>query len=141
MDILGIGPMELFFVILIALIIMGPKDMQKAGRTIGKWLNSVVRSDSWKIVKQASNKIKYLPNELMREAGIEELNKISNEIKSDVKKGMSTDFEDPFEAWKQKHPDLKTINPTGSTQKQEETLEDKEIDNSEGEDQKGMEIQ
>ena len=36
MEFLGIGPSELIFVFIIALIILGPKDMQKAGKTIGK---------------------------------------------------------------------------------------------------------
>ena len=35
MEILGIGPMELFFIVLLAMIILGPKDMVKAGRTLG----------------------------------------------------------------------------------------------------------
>ena len=33
MEILGIGPSELLFIVLIAIIVLGPKDMQKAGRT------------------------------------------------------------------------------------------------------------
>ncbi len=118
MDILGIGPMELFFVIMIALIIMGPKDMQKTGKTLGKWLNRFVRSDSWKIVKQTSNKIKYLPNELMREAGIDELKNVSREINSDLKKEVISDFEDPFKDWKKQKPDLKSILPHQVDEKQ-----------------------
>jgi Sec-independent protein translocase protein TatA len=34
MEILGIGMSELVFVVIIALIVLGPKDMQKAGKTI-----------------------------------------------------------------------------------------------------------
>ena len=41
MEILGIGASELIFIILIAIIILGPKDMQKAGRTIGRCLKSI----------------------------------------------------------------------------------------------------
>jgi Sec-independent protein translocase protein TatA len=130
MDILGVGPMELFFVLIIALIIMGPKDMQKAGKTLGKWLNNFVRSDSWKIVKQASNKIKYLPNELMREAGIDELNKMSREINSDLKKEISTEMEDPFKAWKEQHPDSKKILPPKVDEESNELTDSKKEDNS-----------
>jgi len=118
MDILGVGPMELFFVIVIALIIMGPKDIQKTGKTLGKWLNNFVRSDSWKIVKQTSNKIKYLPNELMREAGIDELKNVSREINSDLKKEVISDFEDPFKDWKKQKTDLKSIFPPQVDEKQ-----------------------
>ena len=38
MEILGIGPLELIFILLIALIVLGPGDMVKTGRTIGRFL-------------------------------------------------------------------------------------------------------
>ncbi len=81
MEILGIGMPELIFVIIIALIILGPKDMQKAGKTIGKFLRSVIMSDGWKIFQQTSRDLRTLPNRLMREAN-EDLDKITREIKS-----------------------------------------------------------
>lgn len=71
MEILGIGAPELIFVIIIALIVLGPKDMQKAGRTIGRWLNQLVRSDGWKAFQQTSREIRNLPTNLMREANLE----------------------------------------------------------------------
>ena len=74
MEFLGIGPSELIFVFIIALIILGPKDMQKAGKTIGKWMRDIVTSDGWKIFQQTSREIRTLPTRLMREAN-EELNK------------------------------------------------------------------
>jgi Sec-independent protein translocase protein TatA len=73
MEILGIGPLELLFIILLALIILGPKDLEKTGKSIGKGLTKLVKSDTWKTVQQASEKVKSLPNELMREAGMEEI--------------------------------------------------------------------
>jgi len=71
MEILGIGPSELLFIIIIALIVLGPKDMQKAGKTVGRWLNSIVRSDGWKAFQQTSKEIRTLPTKLMREANME----------------------------------------------------------------------
>lgn len=79
MEILGVGPSELVFIVIIALIILGPKDMQKAGRTIGKFLRDVVTSDAWKMFQQTSRELKTLPNRLMREAN-DEVNKIGNEL-------------------------------------------------------------
>ena len=73
MDILGIGIPELVFIVLIALIVLGPKDMQKAGDVIGKQLRKVVTSPEWRAVKDASKEAQALPNKWMREAGIEEL--------------------------------------------------------------------
>lgn len=93
MEILGIGPLELFFILLIALIVLGPGDMVKAGRTLGRFLRKVVTSPEWRTVQKASRELKYLPNRLMREANLEDLskdlsdiNKIGGQISSDVKK-------------------------------------------------------
>jgi Sec-independent protein translocase protein TatA len=72
MDIFGIGPLEVFFILLIALIIFGPSDMVKAGRTIGSFLRKLITSPSWRLVQQTSNDLRHLPNKLIREAGMEE---------------------------------------------------------------------
>lgn len=79
MEILGIGFSELFFILIIAIIILGPKDMQKAGRTIGRWLNQLVRSDGWKVFQKTSTEIRNLPRNLMREANME-LQDVDKEI-------------------------------------------------------------
>lgn len=72
MEILGIGPMEMLLILVIALIVMGPNDMVKTGRTVGKFLRQVVKSPIWQAVQQTSRDLRYLPNKLMREAGMEE---------------------------------------------------------------------
>jgi sec-independent protein translocase protein TatB len=71
MEIFGIGASELIFIFIIALIVLGPKEMQKAGRTIGRWLNQLVRSDSWKVFQRTSAELRNLPRNLMREANME----------------------------------------------------------------------
>jgi hypothetical protein len=80
------------------LIVLGPGDMVKAGRTLGRFLRKVVTSPEWRTVQKASRELKYLPNRLMREANLEDLskdlsdiNKIGGQISSDVKK-MEIDF-------------------------------------------------
>jgi len=88
MEILGVGPLELFFIILIALIIFGPQDMVKAGRSMGRFLRKLVTSDEWRTITNASRELSNLPTKLMREAGIEEdeLRQISREVNlSEVK--------------------------------------------------------
>lgn len=72
MELLGIGPLEFIFILLIALIILGPSDMIKAGRTIGRFLRQLVTSPNWRVFTQASREIRNLPNKLMREAGLDE---------------------------------------------------------------------
>jgi Sec-independent protein translocase protein TatA len=86
MEILGIGPLELLLIILIALIILGPKDLIKTGKSLGHGLNKLVKSDAWKTARQASEKVRSLPNELMREAGLEDMKKsLDSEVIQPVK--------------------------------------------------------
>jgi sec-independent protein translocase protein TatB len=73
MNILGVGPLEFFLILIIALIIMGPNDMAKAGRTLGKFLRKVVTSPEWRTLLQASREMRNIPTRLMREAGIDEI--------------------------------------------------------------------
>lgn len=92
MEILGIGPLELLFILLIALIVLGPQDMAKAGRSLGHFLRKIVTSPEWRTVQKASRELRYLPNRLMREAAMEDLskdlsdiNKIGGQISQEVK--------------------------------------------------------
>ncbi len=81
MDFLGIGPLELMFVILIALIVIGPKDMTKTARSAGRYLNRMYRSETWRTLTQASRTLQTLPNRLAREAQLEELEEIRKDLK------------------------------------------------------------
>jgi Sec-independent protein translocase protein TatA len=72
MEFLGIGPMELFFIILIAIIILGPRDMVKAGRTIGRFLRDIMKSDYYRAFMSSSREIRDLPTRLIREANLED---------------------------------------------------------------------
>jgi len=83
MEFLGIGINELVFILIIALIVLGPKDMQKAGKTIGRWMRDIITSDGWKVFQQTSRELRTLPNRLMREAN-DEVNQINNEMNNAV---------------------------------------------------------
>jgi sec-independent protein translocase protein TatB len=69
MEILGIGPLELLFILLIALILLGPNDMVKAGRALGRLMRKTILSPTFLDMQRT---IRNLPNELMRQAGLEE---------------------------------------------------------------------
>jgi len=71
MEILGIGPLEFLLIILIALIVFGPKDLVKSGRTLGRFLNKVINSPEWRSLLQVSREVRNLPTRLMREANLE----------------------------------------------------------------------
>lgn len=91
MEILGVGPSELLFIVILALIILGPRDMQRAGRTLGRWLRHVVTSDGWKFFQQTSREIQTLPNRLMREAALEELKEMEKDLRQPLEPGSASD--------------------------------------------------
>ncbi len=88
MEILGIGPLEALFILLIALIAVGPKDLGKAARSAGRMLNQLYKSEAWQNLGEASRSIRTLPNRLAREAALEELAQVKREMEEGVTSGI-----------------------------------------------------
>lgn len=91
MDIFGIGPTELVFIILLALILLGPKEMEKAGRTVGRFLRDMTKSEGWQAFRDTSRELRNLPNRLMREANIEDLQKDVGKIGKEIEKSATVE--------------------------------------------------
>lgn len=72
MEVFGIGPLELLFILIIMLVVLGPKDMVKTGRRLGRMLRDLVRSPAWNAMMNTSREIRDLPTRLVRESGLEE---------------------------------------------------------------------
>jgi len=85
MEILGVGIPEMAFIVLIALILLGPKDMIAASRTLGSFLRKFLTSPTWLAMRRTGEELQQLPTKLVREAGLEELQKevqsVTNQIK------------------------------------------------------------
>lgn len=72
MQLFGIGPLELLLILVIAVIVLGPKGMVTAAREAGKMVRKIIRSPLWREVVDTSNEIRELPRKIVREAGIEQ---------------------------------------------------------------------
>ena len=96
MDFLGIGPLELVLILIIALIVLGPNDMVKTGRTIGKFLRQIVTSPTWRTVTRTTNELRTLPNKLIREAGLEEQ---TQELRNLTKNANLKQWQQDVSAW------------------------------------------
>jgi Sec-independent protein translocase protein TatA len=77
MNLFGIGIPEILFILFLALLIFGPKDLEKTGRTLGRSLNKLVRSDTWRAIQQTGRELKNLPTRLMRESGMEDMKRMT----------------------------------------------------------------
>jgi sec-independent protein translocase protein TatA len=71
MKIFGIGLLELVFLLLLALVIFGPKDLQKMASSLGHTLNKWVSSELGQTIFSFSRRARTLPQTLMREAAKE----------------------------------------------------------------------
>jgi Sec-independent protein translocase protein TatA len=88
MEFLGIGPLELLVIFVLVLIIFSPKDLAQAGRTMGRWLNRLNRSETWRSMREVSSEMQNLPGRLAREAQLEEL--------KELQKGIPVDSGPPY---------------------------------------------
>jgi hypothetical protein len=68
----NIGPLELVFILILMLILLGPDGMSKSARTLGLWIHRLVRSPLWASMMTYWQDLRDLPNNIVREAGIEE---------------------------------------------------------------------
>jgi Sec-independent protein translocase protein TatA len=97
MEILGIGFGELLLIVLIILILFGPKEMVKTGRTLGQWLNRMVRSPTYQVLTKTGEEIKNLPRNLMREANLQEVEQEVREIGQSVRGQIGGSFASSFD--------------------------------------------
>jgi Sec-independent protein translocase protein TatA len=72
MNIFGVGIQEALFIIIIMLILLGPRDMVVTARKVGLFIRKVVRSPFWSQIMETSREIRDIPTKIVREAGIEE---------------------------------------------------------------------
>jgi Sec-independent protein translocase protein TatA len=84
MEFLGVGPLELIFILLLVILIFNPKDIAGGAKTVGKNLQKVYRSDTFRVVKKASDEIRELPSRLAKEAELEDLQQINQELKKEL---------------------------------------------------------
>ena len=72
MQIFGIGSLEFLLVVVIAVIVLGPKGLVQASHDIGKLVRKVTSSPIWREVVDTSRELREIPQKLVREVGIEE---------------------------------------------------------------------
>jgi len=75
MEIFGIGPLELLLIVLIALIVLGPKEMLKTAQKAAGWIRKIRQSEIWSTTKEVMD----IPNQVMHETGLDkEIHELQN---------------------------------------------------------------
>jgi Sec-independent protein translocase protein TatA len=84
MDFLGIGLPELGMILVIVLIVMGPKDMVGTARRIARTIRVLTQSEFWRTTREAWKMARDLPNELLRDSALEETRAELNQMNRDL---------------------------------------------------------
>jgi Sec-independent protein translocase protein TatA len=108
MEIFGIGPLELLFIILIALVVLGPKEMMGTAKKSAEWLKKLRQSDVWKSTKEVMD----IPNQVLQDSG---LDKELRELQNVSKGGIGGSVWNPST--------LPSINPTAAAGPEKEKVE------------------
>ncbi len=89
----GIGIPELLIIFVLALIILGPEDMVKTARRLGRWVYRAYHSPAWRMLISTSQELRQLPTKLVKEAGLEEtvqeLRQTTAEYKAQLKQATN----------------------------------------------------
>ncbi len=83
MKILNVGPLELVFIFILALIVLGPNDLAKYGRQLGTMIRKFVKSPLWRDIINTTREIQDLPKKMMRET---KLDQTLTEVESSLRK-------------------------------------------------------
>jgi hypothetical protein len=72
MEILGVGPLEFVFVLILMLLLLGPKGMVKAVHDVGEFLRKLVQSPVWKSIINSSQEIREVQTQIIKESGLDQ---------------------------------------------------------------------
>lgn len=72
MQIFNLGFGEILFIILIAVIVLGPERIVASSRRSGRWIRAVTSNRMWHEIVATSHELREIPNQLMVESGLRE---------------------------------------------------------------------
>ena len=97
MRIFNVGIREVILLLVIMLILLGPKRMQENARSLAKGLRKLVRSDTWRTFLGLVDDVNTIKDQVIRESGIREVQESLdgvtrrlNEIDADLRQTTPT---------------------------------------------------
>lgn len=86
MEFLGIGLPELALILVIVLIVLGPNDMVNTAKRLARTVRTLTQSEFWRATREAWRMAQDIPNELLRETGLEEAKKDLSKMNGELNK-------------------------------------------------------
>jgi sec-independent protein translocase protein TatB len=72
MNIFGIGFQEILLIFVIALIVLGPKNLVKTSRDISTAIRKFAASDTWRSIVSSTHEIRNIQEKIIDETGLQE---------------------------------------------------------------------
>jgi Sec-independent protein translocase protein TatA len=72
MEFLNIGGLELFAILVIAFIVLGPDRITKFGKDLGIWVRKLNKNETFRDVVQTTDEIRNYPRKIFQDAMLEE---------------------------------------------------------------------
>lgn len=111
MKFFNLGLAEIIFIVILALIILGPGNMVKTAREVGAFFRRITKSPYWQEVWATRRELNEIPKILAREANLDEtfrdLNRETREIHSSVTSSVVDLIKEVEEPQKSVDTDLK----------------------------------
>jgi len=109
MEIFNIGILEAVFILLLMLVLLGPEGMIKTARSVAVNVRKFLHSPYWAAFKRAFQDAQEMPTRLMREAGIDEIEKEITAAKRELTDNRRGAVE--WNAYYPDQPQTNTIQP------------------------------
>jgi sec-independent protein translocase protein TatB len=80
MEIFNIGPFELLLILVLAVLMFGPEDIDNFAHKAGRWIYNLRKSEFWQEVVGTTKQIQEFPQQIMKEVELEETMKEINAL-------------------------------------------------------------
>ena len=80
MEFLGVGPLEVLLILIVALLVVKPEDWGRTARILARWIKSITSSDVWRAINEGWRAASDFSVELQREVRLEEALKEVDQI-------------------------------------------------------------
>ena len=105
MKILNVGALEFVLILLLALIVLGPRKAVKTAGEVGSWIKDLFQSEFWQELQKTSREIKDLPRKMMDEAEVQKTIEELDRSEAALKRGIGLDIpEQRGQQWEDPHP-------------------------------------
>ncbi|MEN4010869.1 MAG: hypothetical protein AB1453_04210 [Chloroflexota bacterium] len=117
MEIFNLGLGEVVFILILALILLGPEGMADAGKKIGRMMRSVIKSPFWRMFINTTRDIREMPSRLAREAGLEEFNQNTKKFREEYLQDLEDQAEQDSRSVDPRHRPVPFDTDTGALSK------------------------